>query len=108
MDLEEKPISKGQAKMNAIMAALHLIVYYGIALSIWGLALKKSFLWFGLSGVIVGTLISLVFVVPVIAMQRTVERTKDMMFAAGAIWGNIAILVGVLGIIVWIIRAIFF
>jgi hypothetical protein len=39
METVEKPISKGQAKMNAIMATLHLIVYYGIALSIWGLAL---------------------------------------------------------------------
>jgi len=106
--MEEKPITRGQAKMNAIMAALHLVVYYGIALGIWGLALKKSFLWFGLSGVVVGLLISLVFVVPVIAMQRTEERTKDMMFAAGSIWGNIGILIGVLGIVAWIIRVIFY
>jgi len=108
MDTEEKPITKGQAKMNAIMATLHLIVYYGIGLSIWGLALKKSFLWFGLFGVIVGLLISLIFVVPVIAMQRTKERTKDIMFGVGASWGIIGIIIGVLGIVVWIIRAIFF
>ena len=90
------------------MATLHLIICYGIALGIWGLVLKKNFLWFGLSGFIVGLLISLVFVVPVIAMQRTAKRTKNMMFAAGATWGNIGILIGILGIVVWIIRAIFF
>lgn len=94
--------------MNAVMAALHLVVYYGIAISIWGLALKKSFLWFGLYGVIAGLLISLIFVVPVIAMQRTEERTKDIMFAAGSIWVSIGILIGILGIVVWVIRAIFF
>ena len=108
MEIEEKIISRGQAKMNAIIASLHLIVYYGIALSIWGLALKKSFLWFGLSGVMVGFLISLIFVAPVIAMQKTEGCTKDMMFAAGAIWGNIGIVIGILGIVVWIVKAIFF
>jgi hypothetical protein len=106
--MEEKPITRGQAKMNAIMATLHLIFYYGIALIIWGFALKQSIFWFGLTGVILGLLISLVFVVPVIAVQRTEEYTKDMMFAAGAIWGNIGIFIGILGIIVWIIRIIFF
>lgn len=105
---EEKPITKGQAKMNAFMATLHLIVYYGIALGIWGIALKKSFLWFGLFGVIAGLMISLMFVVPVIAVQGTEERTKDIMFGVGMMWGIIAIIIGALGIIVWIIRAIFF
>ena len=106
--MEEKSISKNQAKINAVMAALHLIVYYGIALSVWGLAFKKSFLYFGLAGMILGALISLIFVVPIIAIQKTAERTKDMMFAAGAIWGNIGILIGVVGLVAWIVRAIFF
>lgn len=105
--MEEKPITKSQAIINAVMASLHLIVYYGIALSIWGLAIKKSFVRFGLFGVILGALISLFFVAPIIAVQRTEERTKDMMFAVGAMWGNVGILIGILGLVVWIIRAIF-
>lgn len=108
MTEEEKKITRGQAKINAVMAAIHLIIYYGIALTIWGFALKKNLLWFGLSGAVIGLLISLVFVVPVIAIQKTEERTKDIMFAAGATWGNIGIFIGILGIFVWIIRAIFF
>ena len=93
--------------MNSLIAALHLIVYYAIALSVWGFALKKSFVNFGFFGAILGALISLVFVVPVIALQRTEERTKDMMFATGATWGNIGIVIGMLGFAVWIIRVIF-
>ena len=106
--MEEKPISNSQAKMNAIITALHLIVYYGMALIIWGVTLEKSIFWFGLIGIVLGLLISLLFVAPVIAAQRTEESTKDTMFAAGAIWGNVGILVGILGIIVWIIKVIFF
>lgn len=106
--MEEKIITRCQSIAYAIGGALGLIIYYGIVLSFWGLALKKSFLWFGLAGTIVGLLISLVFVVPIIATQRTEERTKDMMFAAGSTWGTIGIIIGSLGIVVWIIRAIFF
>lgn len=104
----ENPITRKQARMNAVMATLHLIVYYGIALGIWGLALKKAFVPFGLAGVIIGLLISLVLVAPVIAVQKSEERTREMMFAVGATWGNIAIFIGILGIVTWVIRAIFF
>jgi len=105
--LGDEHITKGQSKMNDIMASLHLIFYYGIALAIWGLAFKK-FLLLGLIGIGLGFLISLVFVAPVIASQRSAGRTKDMMFAAGAIWGNIAIVIGILGLIAWGIRVLFF
>ena len=44
--MKETPMSSGQARMNALMAALHLVVYYGIALTIWGLALRQNVLWF--------------------------------------------------------------
>ena len=111
VDTEHKSIIKRAAKVNAIKATLHFIVLYGIALSIWGLALKKNFLWFGLFGVIVGLLISLAFVVPVIVKQMTLRTEgdpRDTMFGAGVIWGGWAIIIGVLGIVVWIIRAIFF
>ncbi len=108
METQEQFITKSQSRMNAIMATLHLIFYYGIALLIWGFALKRSLLWFSLSGVLLGFIISLLFVAPVMASQKTVSRTKDMMFAAGALWGNLAIVIGILGILTFIIRVIFF
>lgn len=94
--------------MNAVVAALHMIVYYSVALGIWGLAFKKGFLQFGLFGSLLGLLISLVFIVPIIALSRSEDHTKEMMFAIGATWGNLGILVGILGVIVWIVRAVFF
>ena len=84
------------------------MAYYGIAVGIWGLVFKKSFLIFGLYGVIVGLLISLLSVGPVIAFQRTKERIRDMVFGASAMWGNLGIIIGVLGIVALIIRVIFF
>jgi hypothetical protein len=106
--MEEKPLLKYEAFWSAVMTTLHLVVYYGVALSIWGLTLKKSIFWFGLYGVIAGLLISLVFVAPVIVTSKTKDRVRDMMFSAGAIWGNVGILIGILGIIIWIVRVIFF
>lgn len=108
MENQEQSISKYQANMNAVMATLHLMVYYGVVLLIWGFSLNKNILLFSFIGIIIGLIIGLVFVAPVMAMQKTVGRTKDMMFAAGALWGNLAIVIGVLGVIVWVIRAIFF
>ena len=108
VEMDGKQISQGQAIMNGIMASLHLIFYYAFALIIWGFALKRNWLWFGASGAVLGFLVSLFFVFPVIAGQRTEDRTREMMFATGAIWGNIAVVAGVVGIVVWIARAIFF
>lgn len=105
--MKEKQITKSQARVNAIMAILHLIVYFAIALGVWGLALEKSILWFGLGGAVAGLLIGLLFVAPVVSSQRSGDRTKEMMFAVGAIWGFIALSIGILGIIVWIIRLVF-
>jgi hypothetical protein len=105
---EEIPITRAQAKATAFSATWHLAIYYGLAVGAWGLALKKSLVLFSLSGLIAGLLISLVFVVPVISAQRTAGRTKELMFAVGAIWGFIALAVGVLGILVWLVRAVFF
>src|ERR1700722_19083563 len=108
MEQDDQIITRGQARMDAFMTALHLIFYYAIALGIWGLAVHKSFIWFGLSGAVLGLLVSLVFVVPVIAGQRTANRSKDMIFAASALWGNFAIIIGIAGILAFVIRLIFF
>src|SRR5437588_3712904 len=82
------PLHVSGAVMSAIFASLRLIACYGIAVGIWGLVFKKSFLIFGLYGAIAGLLISLLLVVPVVAFQRVKERVKDISFAAGFIWGN--------------------
>jgi hypothetical protein len=102
------PLHKSESVMTAIFASLHLIIYYGIAIGIWGLVFKKSFLMFGVYGAIVGLLISLLSVAPVIAFQRTKEKVRDMSFGAGAIWGNLGIIIGIAGLITWIVRLIFF
>lgn len=101
------PIYRSEAVMIAIFSSLQLIFYYGVAVSIWGLVFKGNLLSFGLWGIIFGVIISVLSVGPVIAFQRTREKVKDISFGAGVIWGNIAIIIGVLGIFVWIIGLVF-
>ena len=74
----------------------------------WGLALKRSLAWFSISGATVGLALGVLFVFPVVAKQRSEERTKEMMFAAGATWGNLAIFAILVGLAVWIVRLVFF
>lgn len=102
------PIHRSEAIMTAVFVSLHLMIYYGIAIGIWGLVFKKSFLTFGFYGAILGLLISLLSVGPVIAFQRTKEKVKDISFGAGAIWGNLGIIIGVVGLIVLVVKLIFF
>lgn len=104
---KETPISSDRAKAAGVWAVLHLMAYSAGAGLAWGFALKHNLIWSITSGATVGFLLSAFLVFPVVAKQQTEERTKDMMFAAGAIWGNIAILAGVVGLVVWIIRLIF-
>jgi hypothetical protein len=103
-----KPIHRSESIMTAISAILMLTIAYGVALGIWGLALKKSILWFGFYGGIAGFLIGLIFVAPVVATQRTKGRIQDVMFGVGGTLGGLGTIIGVLGIVAWIIRAIFF
>jgi len=103
-----KPIHRSESIMTAISAILMLTIAYGVALGIWGLALKKSILWFGFYGGIAGFLIGLIFVAPVVTTQRTKGRIQDVMFGVGVTLGGLGTIVGVLGIVAWIIRAIFF
>ncbi len=102
------PLHRSESVMTAIFASIHLIAYYGIAIGIWGLVFSKSFLVFGFWGAIVGLLISLFSVAPVIASQRTKEKVRDMSFGAGALWGNLGIIIGIVGLIAWVIKLIFF
>jgi len=103
-----KPIHRSESIMTAIMNTIQLMITYGIAIGIWGLVFKKSFLIFGLYGVMAGLLISLLFIVPVTASQRTKERIKDTSFGAGLMLVIPAIYIGIGGLVVWVIRLIFF
>lgn len=106
--MDETPITKSEAIGSAFGTSLHLIFYYAIALSIWGFALKKSIFSFCIFGVVVATVISLLFVGPVISKQKTKQKTKEMMFATVAIWGNIGIVIGVIGLLALVVRIILF
>ena len=102
-----KPIHRSESIMTAVFVSLHLLAYYGIAIGIWGLVFKKSFLVFGLYGVIVGLLISLLSTAPAVAFQRTRERIRLMAGGVGLLWGNLGIIIGVVGLVAWAIRLIF-
>jgi hypothetical protein len=97
------PIHKSESVMTAIFSSLQLIVCYGIAIGIWALVFKKSFLAFGFYGVTVGLLISIV-VAPVVSLQRTKEKVSNISFGASAMWGGLGVVIGVAGLLVWVIK----
>jgi len=102
------PIHRNESIMTAVFVSLRLMVFYGIAIGIWGLVFKKSFLVFGLCGVVAGLIICLLFVAPVIASQRTKQRIRDMVFGAGAMWGNLGIIIGAVGLVALVLRFLIF
>lgn len=102
------PIHRSESIMTAVWNSLQLMASYGIVAGIWGLVFQKSFFVFAFYGAIVGLLISLLFIAPVIAFQRTKQKVQDMSFGAGSMWLVPAIFIGVLGITVWAIKLLFF
>jgi hypothetical protein len=102
------PIHRKEAIMTAVFVSLQLMAYYGIAIGIWGLIFKKSFWVFGFFGLIVGLLISLLSAAPIVAFQRTRERIRNVVDGVSILWGNIGIIIGVIGLITWIIKLMFF
>ncbi len=105
---QETPISSDRAKGAGMWAAIHMVAYFGAAGFAWGLALRGSLICFAVAGGLVGLIIGVFFGFLVVSRQRTEERVKDMMFAVGATWGNLAIVAGAVGLMVWIVRIIFF
>jgi len=97
------PIHKNECIMTAIFISFQLITYYGIAIGIWGVVFKKSFLVFGFYGVVVGLLISL-FTAPVVFSRRTKEQIRDISFGVGLMWFNLVIIIGIIGLVVLAIR----
>jgi hypothetical protein len=103
-----KPIHKNEAIMTAVWCVLQLIISYAVVAGLWGLVFKKSFLVFGLFGGIAGLLVSLIFVAPVVVFQRTKKGIKDIIFGAGSLLFVPVIYIGILGLIAWIVRMLFF
>ncbi len=101
-----KPIHKNESIMTAIFVSLQLVIYYGIAIGIWGIFFRQNFLTFSIYGLITGLLISF-FIVPIIARQRTRGRIRDMVDAVSITWGNIGMFIGVLGVVALVIKFIF-
>lgn len=93
--------------MKWFLLIAQFVLLYGAAIGVWGPALGKSILWFaiigGVIGLLAGTLTTLVG-----TSKRTSEGASETMFAAGAIWGLPGLVIGGLGLLVWVIRAIFF
>jgi|GEM_PF-817998 len=103
-----KPIHRSEAVMTAVMNTIQLMITYGITLGVWGLVFKKSFLTFGLYGAIAALFLSLLFVAPITAFQRTKKRIKNISFGAGLMLVTPVIYIGVVGLIALVIRLIFF
>lgn len=100
-----KSISDKEAKMTAVMNMFQFTVTYGIAFGFWGLVLNKGFIRFAIGGATIGLLLGLFFYT-VFAKQRTKEKIQDASFFIGYIWINLAIVIGALGLIIWIIKLI--
>ena len=101
------PINKKEAVMTSIFNSLGLIVYYGISIGIWGLVFNGDFFTFGFYGAIIGLLLSLVFFSKV-ASKRTKEAIRIESDVFGMMFGQTGIYIGVIGLIVLVIKLIFF
>ena len=99
-------------KRDSIIAAIYVssrvIISFGIGIGIWSLVFSKSFLSFFIYGIVVGFIISLFIIFPVIAKQRIKEKIKDIIFSIGALIIPIALGIGVIGIIAWLVKILFF
>jgi hypothetical protein len=58
-------------------------------------------------GVIVGFLLS-IFTFPVVINQRIKERIRNIVDGISILWGNLGIVIGILGLVFWAIRLMFF
>ena len=86
--------------MTAVFVSLQIMALYGIAIGIWNLVFKRTFLGFGFYGVIAGLLISLLFVAPIVAFQRTKKHIRNIIADLGNVLGSLGIIIGVVGLVV--------
>ncbi|GEM_PF-4822061 len=87
---------------------LNLSLYYGIAISIWGLALRVNLLWSFLTGTVLGLIVAFTFCLATIATRpKSMEEIGDRKFFVGS-WDIFAIVIGIAGLAVWMVRILFF
>jgi hypothetical protein len=101
------PIHRSESVMTSVLVSFYLIAGYGISIGLWGIVFKKSFLMFGLYGAIVGLLVSLLPALVMIS-QRTRESLREVIMGIGIMVGSIAVIIGIMGLVAWVIRLIFF
>jgi hypothetical protein len=98
-------IPQSEAVLTALFVAFKIVVMYFIASSIWGLVFGLWF-WFAVIGTVIGFLISLT-AFGAISKQITRERVRDMVAGVGLLVGNLAILIGVIGLITLVIKTLY-
>ena len=104
---KETPIANSLAKFAGKKVMFYLVICYGIAFGIWGLAIFDRFVWPSLVGLIIGFLLGYISF-QVISHEKTYERTQDMIFASNTTLGTFAIALMLLGLFAWGMRVIFF
>lgn len=102
-----EPLQKNEAIFTSIFVSITIIICYGLAFGIWGIVFSRSFITFSLYGSIAGLLISLLFITPIIAKQKTKKQMKNIIFSVDMMWTSLGIIIGVIGLIVWFITALF-
>jgi hypothetical protein len=103
----EHDTHESAAKFRATLTFAYMTVLWAIAFGLWGMAFNFAPDWFAAGGAALGAVISLLSWTT-IASQGTPRGAKDMQFVAGATFGNFGIIIGGVGLIAWVIRAIFF
>jgi len=102
------PVHKSESVMTALSVSLQLILYYGIAIGLWGLVFSQNFFSFALYGSLFAVFICLFSVAPVIAGQRTKQKIRTMVDGAGNLWGTLGLVIGIIGLIVLVLKLILF
>lgn len=103
-----KPLHKNESVMTAFFVSVQLMIYYGISLGVWGLVFNNKSPVFFLSGVFIGIVISLMFVAPVVASQRTKEQIKKIVDGVWLMWGVPLRFIFIVGIIALVVKSFFF
>jgi hypothetical protein len=98
---------RSTARLRGGFTVIFFALIYGLAGGLWGLALNFSPRWFMSGGAGVGILLGGI-AAAVITSKPTPDQSKDMQFAANSTFGMLGILIGLVGLVVWGLRALFF
>lgn len=101
-----EPLERSTAKSMALGVALQLILYCWITVGIWGFAVK-AILWFVLIGFVAGLVVGLSSA-RTILRQTIRERAHELMYAQGIVWGGVFGIIGIAGLVYWLVRVLWF